>query len=413
VGLLWFICFFNYADRQAIFSVFDSLKSDFGFDEEDLGLIGAAFMWVYAFSAPFAGQVGDRVSRKFVIMAGLYVWSAVTGFTGLCTRFWHFLFVRAAEGLGETFYFPASMSLISDYHTKATRSRAMGLHQTSVYIGTIGGGALAGWLGESYGWPFPFLVLAVSGILLGLILAIFIREPRRNEAERLELPDERSVDCEARLPLRQFVTELARTPTAIGLIVAFFGANFVAMVFLVWMPLFLRQKFELKLALAGLTATFFIQMASMLGSVVGGFAADRWRARAAGGRIFVQAFGALLGAPFIFVCGTTYDIPLLIAAMTFFGLFKGIYDANIWASLYDVIPPARRSTAVGLMNMVGWVGGALGSWLIGRAVSRWGVSMSAAIASTAVIYLLVSAVLFVVAYLLAPRDIVHARVQTK
>src|SRR5690348_14756943 len=160
VGMLWFICFFNYADRLAIFSVFPVLEKQYHFTKSQLGLIGAAFTWVYAVAAPLAGHIGDRYPRKMVILGGLYIWSLITGLTAQCTKVWQFVLVRGSEGLGETFYFPASMALISDYHTPATRSRAIGLHQTSIYAGTIGGGALAGWMGEKYGWQSPFWALA-------------------------------------------------------------------------------------------------------------------------------------------------------------------------------------------------------------------------------------------------------------
>src|SRR4051794_18804998 len=94
VGMLWFICFFNYADRQAISAILPLLKKEYGFNQEELGLIGSAFAIVYALTAPFAGQVGDRFSRKAVILAGLYVWSTITGFTALCSKAWQFVFVR-------------------------------------------------------------------------------------------------------------------------------------------------------------------------------------------------------------------------------------------------------------------------------------------------------------------------------
>jgi MFS family permease len=399
VAMLWGICFFNYADRQSISAIFPLLEAEFGFTKSQLGLIGAAFTWVYALSAPFAGPVGDRFSRKLVILSGLYVWSAVTGFTALCSKVWHFVLVRGAEGLGETFYFPASMSLVSDYHSRATRSRAMSLHQTSVYAGTVGGSAFAGWMGERYGWQWPFVVLGAAGIVLGLLLAAFIREPERNQAERAE----GNASEAAPIPYSIFLRDLVRTPTALLLIVAFFGANSVALVFLIWMPTFLKEKFNLNLAAAGLGATFFIQVASMFGAVLGGILADHWSRNQAGGRMLAQAVGAIGGAPFIFLCGSLRDLWLLVGAMTAFGLFKGLYDANIWASLYDVIPPSRRSSAVGLMNMIGWLGGGLGAYLIGRAADA-GVTMSAAISSTAVVYLFVAVLLLVAGKICAPRD---------
>ena len=70
VFMLWFICFFNYADRQAISVVLPKLQSEFGFDKEMQGYIGSAFMWVYAAGAPFAGYIGDRVRRKDLILGG-------------------------------------------------------------------------------------------------------------------------------------------------------------------------------------------------------------------------------------------------------------------------------------------------------------------------------------------------------
>ena len=146
--MLWCISFFNYADRQAIFSVFPLLEREMQLTSVQLGLLGSAFAWVYGLGAPFAGWIVDRVKRRSAILGGLYAWSAICIATIFSWDFKHLLFWRAAEGLGETFYYPASMSLVSDYHDSRTRSRAMGLHQTSVYMGTIGGGFFAGLIGQ-------------------------------------------------------------------------------------------------------------------------------------------------------------------------------------------------------------------------------------------------------------------------
>ncbi len=402
--MLWFICFFNYADRLAIFSVFPVLEKQYHFTKSELGLIGAAFTWVYALAAPLAGHFGDRYPRKWVILSGLYIWSLITGLTAQCTKVWQFVLVRGSEGLGETFYMPASMALISDYHTPATRSRAIGLHQTSIYAGTIGGGALAGWMGQKYGWQSPFWALALAGIVLGLILHAFIREPRRNEAERQERGGAIEASEPKSLPMRAFLIEFCRTPTAVLLVAAYFGANTVGLVFLTWMPTFLKEKFGLNLAEAGLGATFFIQVASMIGAMFGGIVADRWSQWRVEGRIQMQALAVLLGSPFVFLCGYTRHPWTLVAAMTLFGLSKGMYDSNLTAAFYDVIAPARRSTATGLMNFVGWMGGGLGSLAIGVAVDHH-VTMSAAISATALIYLGVALILASTAFFTASRDI--------
>ena len=415
VGMLWFICFFNYADRQAVASVFELLKVEFKFDDEQLGLIGSAFMWVYALTAPLAGQVVDRYPRKVIILVGLYVWSAVTGFTALCTNVWQFVAVRATEGLGETFYFPASMSLVSDYHGKATRSRAMSLHQTSVYAGIVGGGWLAGWMGQTWGWKWPFVILGSAGIVLGVVLGLFIREPRRNEAERLEqglaadVVDAPIDSTVIKASFLEFLIELTGNPTALCLAAAFVGANFVAVVFMIWTPSFLVREFGLSVAKAGFWATAFIQAGSVIGSLCGGLLADRWSTRLPGGRIATQSLGLLGAAPLVYVCGTTRNFDLLTVALFALGLSKGIYDSNIWASLYDVVPATHRGTAVGLMNMVGWAGGGLGSYALGWSVKHEYVTMRQGFASTCVIYVSVGVLMLFVALVLAPRDVQRAR----
>src|SRR5258708_6996267 len=183
VAMLWFISFFNYADRQAIFSVFPLLEREMHLTPVQLGLLGSGFAWVYGLGAPLAGMVVDRARRKTVILGGLHAWSLICLATGVSRNFRHLLFFRAAEGLGETFYFPASTSLISDYHGSLTRSRALGLHQTAVYMGTIGGGFFAGLIAERYGWRWSFVVFGSLGVLLGFALTRFLIEPVRGAAE--------------------------------------------------------------------------------------------------------------------------------------------------------------------------------------------------------------------------------------
>ena len=152
--------------------------------------------------------------------------------------------------------------------------------------------------------------------------------------------------------VRQFLRLVARTPTLLCLMGAFMCANFVAVVLLSWMPKFLFDKFQMSLAMAGLTATVFVQLASMVGAPLGGWLADAWRRRSPRGRLAVQMIGVLGGAPFVALCGLTPSVGTVIAALTFWGLFKGLYDANIFASVFDVVRPEARGTAAGFMNAV-------------------------------------------------------------
>jgi MFS family permease len=394
VGMLWGIAFFNYADRQAIFAVFPLLEKELHLTPVQLGLLGSSFAITYGICAAFAGIIVDRVRRVSAVLWGLYTWSLICVSTAASRTFPQLLAFRAAEGLGETLYFPASMSLIGGWHGAGTRSRAMGLHQTSVYIGTIAGGFFAGLIGQHYGWRWSFIVFGSAGILLGFVLQRHLHEPKLVVA----------VGGTQQNPLG-----LLRIPTVRYLLAAFLCANFVAVVLLSWMPKFLYDKFHMTLAMAGLTATIFAQLASMLGSPVGGWLADSLRRRSPRGRLTVQAVGVFAGAPFVVLCGLTESTVILMAALACWGFAKGMYDANIFASVFDVIPADSRGTAAGLMNTVGWLGGgAVAPLAIGILAENWGLSM--AIACASVVYLVAGTLLVAAGMFHVRRDVERAGV---
>jgi MFS family permease len=403
VAMLWAISFFNYADRQAIFSVFPLLEKEMGLTNVQLGLLGSSFAWVYGLGAPFAGAIVDRVRRKASILAGLHFWSLICMATALSRNFRHLFLFRAAEGLGETFYFPASMSMISDYHGKVTRSRAMGFHQTSVYIGTIAGGFFAGAIGQYHGWRWSFIVFGGLGVLLGFVLHRLLFEPKRGAADLADIGGSEDARVAPRLPVREFLRVIWGTPTVLILMGAFMCANFVAVVMLSWLPKFLYTEFQMSLAMAGLTATVFVQLASMVGSPLGGWLADSLQERTPRGRLIVQTIGVLCGAPFVVLCGMTRSVGWLMIALTAWGLFKGLYDANIFASVYDVIRPELRGTAAGFMNMVGWLaGGGSAPLVIGIIAQRESLGLAIALAS--LVYLAAGILLLAGIFLFVKQD---------
>jgi MFS family permease len=392
VVVLWFVCFFNYADRQAIFSVFPLVKNQLHLTDVQLGIIGSSFMWMYALFGPFAGWLCDRVSRKSLVLGGLIFWSIVTAGTALTHSFAALVICRALGGLGEAFYFPAAMSLISDYHGPATRSRAMSLHQSSVYAGSIAGGAVSGFVGQYYGWRSSFYLFGGLGIVLGAVLWAVLREPARGMSEGVASA-ELANDSHSGDSLFKEFREVFRNRMVLLLVVVFMAANFVAVVFLTWMPTFLYQKFHMSLSLAGLNGNVYLQVASVLGVLCGGVLADRLRRKIVGGRLLTQAAGLLCGVPFLFLTGWTVRVPLLIVGMIGFGYFKGLYDANIFAGLYDVVPVKLRGSAAGALNSLGWLGGGFAPVMIALAASH--IGLSACISATAGIYLSIGVLLFV------------------
>jgi MFS family permease len=346
-------------------------------------------MCAYALFGPVAGIVSDRVSRRGLVVGALVFWSAATGALAFAHGYAPLVAGVALGGLAEAFYFPSALSMIADYHGADTRSRAMALHQSSVYVGSIAGGALAGAIGQYYGWRLGFRLFGVAGIVLAGALGFLLKEPLRG------LSDAGSGPLRTGSRLMEEWRELARNRAAWLLVAVFVGANFVAMIFTVWMPTYLFRAFHMSLAMAGLNGTAYLQIASVAGVVSGGVLADgvaRQRRGARGARMKVQALGLFCGVPFLFLSGWVTATAAALAAMIGFGLFKGVYDSNLWAALYDVVPIERRGSALGAMNSMGWLGGAAAQLSIGLASQRFGLGLC--LSATAIIYLACAAALW-------------------
>jgi predicted MFS family arabinose efflux permease len=371
VAMLWCVVLLNYADRQALSGTLPLIRDELHLSPHEQGMLGAAFAWVYGLCSPFAGALVDRMRRSRAVVAGLHIWSLICAATAFAPNFPTLVSLRAAEGLGETAYFPASVSLIAEYHSE-TRSRALALHQTGVYVGIVGGTTAAAAIGMRYGWRASFAVFGIAGIVLGLVLRASLRD-------RDEVREQTRVDLSAAL-------KQVASPAAICLLLAFVCANAVASVLFVWLPTFVHDRFHQNLAVAGLSATVFAQLGSLLGAMTGGYSADRARERWKSGRIVVQAIGLFAGVPFVLLSGLGSSLTFVAAAFFGWGFAKGIYEANIFASMFDITSPETRGGVVGLMNMAGWLFGAgTAPIAVGYLAER--TSLGFAIACTAGIYI--------------------------
>jgi predicted MFS family arabinose efflux permease len=383
VGVFWCVYFLNQADRQVIFSVFPLLQREMNLSNTELGLLGSGFQWVYAVVVPVAGGFADVMSRRNLIALAILVWSLATFCSGLAGGFVALLALRALTGAGEAFYYPAAASVISDYHGKTTRALAISVHQTSVYAGIVFSGTLAGYIGQHYGWRVAFLSFGFVGFLVTALVRSLVREPVRGASDH-------SADVAETLPLRTRLVEVFGNRTVLLLMAAFLCMNFVNVACLTWMPTLLYQKFRLTLAQAGFHATLYHHLGAFAGVLLGGRLADRWTSRLALARPIVQLTGLALGAPFVFALGWSNSTALVFTALGLFGFFRGLYDSNLFATLFEVIRPEARATATGSMLAVAFLGGGSSALAVGWFSER--IGLGPALASTSVFYV-VSAVI--------------------
>lgn len=413
IFFLWLVCFFSYADRQAFFSIFPLLETEMGLTTVQLGLLGSSFAVVYGLGGPFAGYIVDRIRRKTAVIGGLELWSVICVLSALSRNFFQLLVFRAAEGIGECIFYPAALSMISDYHGKRTRSRAMGILQTSVYAGTVGGGYLAGLIAQKHGWRAAIFIFGTLGLVVGLLLIPVLREPARGSADFADSSDQLAAPPElVPRPSLRALASLLKIKSFLTLTGVFACANFLAMVLLTWMPTYLYSRFHLSLAMAAFDAAVYPQIASMGGSVFGGYLADRFAKRTPRGRVLVQCVGVFAGAPLVVVCGLSGSLIVVNISLLFWGFFKGMYDSNIFASAFDVVPVESRGTVSGLMNCVGWLlGGGLAPVLIGYLAVY--LSLGHAIALSSIVYVLAGLLLILAMRRFLVKDVNQAQIDKK
>jgi MFS transporter, Spinster family, sphingosine-1-phosphate transporter len=349
VALLSVVWLLNYLDREVIFSVFPLLQKEMKLSSVELGLIGTAFLWVYAFAGPVSGYFGDRFGRKRMILLSLAVWSALTVLTGTVRSLPQLLTTRALMGISEAFYLPAGLALIASWHAEKTRGKATGIHYVGGYLGMVIGGGLGGWLGMRFGWRLAFLVLGVIGIGYSGFLLFALREPD-GYAYRGNHPT---------ASFFKSAVVLFRTPGYPSMFVAFALTSIGNWISYTWLPLYLYERFGMSLAKAGFSATFYLQAGSFAGMLLGGIVADHWVARRPRARVLVQAAGLLAAAPCLFLAGFTASVSFLLGGMLIFGAGRGIYDANCMPALCQIAPDELHSTGFGFFNFIGSLTGGI------------------------------------------------------
>jgi MFS family permease len=358
VALLFPVALLNYLDRQMLAAMKSSVMDDIptiGL-EANWGFMLGQFKWVYAFLSPVGGYLADRFSRRGTICLSLLVWSGITAITGTVTTYEGLLWTRTLMGISEAFYIPAALALIADYHPGATRSRAVGVHQMGIYLGVILGG-FSGYVADSpsLGWRWAFYAAGWVGILYALPLWLSLRDaPRVSDSPLVHRPSP-----------SQAAWQLGTNLSFILLVLVFTLPALAGWVVRDWMPAILKDRFAIGQGIAGVSATLYVNIASILGAIVGGWAADRLMGYTVRGRIFISALGMTLFIPALFGVGNAASLLQAILFLSLFGIGWGFFDINNMPILAQIVRPDLRATGYGIMNLVSISCGGLADWGFG------------------------------------------------
>ncbi len=396
VALLCVAFFLNQGNRQIYSTVLTQIKAatdagGLGLSDVQAGMVASVFIACYGLCVPLAGFAGDRLRRKWQIMFSLLAFSIGTLMTGMVGGLVALiLFYGVLFGAGEAFYYPPATSLISQFHEKS-RATAFSIHQSALYLGIMFSGYFSGYLARTMEmqWRAPFLVFGAAGIIWTVVLLFCMRDT----------PNQKTAGTVARVSVRETLTHIASKRSALMLALAFGCMVYVDVGFKTWTPTFLIEKFGFAPEKAGFSAVFYHFVCAFVGVMIGGRLTDRLALHRKTIRFEANAVGLLLGAPFIFLMTRGSSEWFCFAMLGLFGLFRGIYDSNLFASLFDVIKPQYRATATGLMLSFAFLVGSFSPTVLGFFKMRFGLpfglaSLSASYVLGGVIILIACALFF-------------------
>jgi MFS family permease len=349
------INFLNYMDRWVAASASPLIQQEFGLSDALIGLLGSAFLLVYAVAALPFGYWADRGVRTTVLGIGVTIWSLATLFTGFARNFVQLFISRAILGIGEASYYPAGTSLLSDYFPKEQRGRVMSIWGAGSALGIAVGFAGGGYIAEKFGWRNAFFFAAVPGVLFAL-LAFKLREPLHGSVEARGPALRQMRDAS----LRAFIG-LMRIPTLRAAILSQTVLYFVLASNAFWLPTLLHRKFDLSVGRAGLLAGVVLVLGGLTGTLAGGWIADRLARKNPAAHLQVGIAGFLIGAVFIVVSLAAPlnigPVPIFIPAFLITVICLYLHSGPFTAVSQNVVSPALRASSVTMLLFISHVFG--------------------------------------------------------
>jgi len=350
VALLWVVALLNYMDRQMLSVMKPAMEVNIAElkSATNFGYLMAVFLWIYGLMSPVSGLIADRLNRKWLIVCSLFVWSGVTFAMGYAATFNQLYVLRAVMGVSEALYIPAGLSLIADFHTAKSRSLAVGVHMTGLYVGqALGGfGATAA---AAFSWQATFQSFGVVGMVYSAILIMFLKEKDKAGDTQLTAAEQPKQNKNLFKGLAVLISN-----KAFWVILFYFAVSSLpGWATKNWLPTLFAQNLHIDMATAGPLSTITIAVSSFIGVIMGGLLSDRWVHGNKKGRVFTSAIGLSLTIPALLLMGFGHSLIFVVGAGICFGLGYGMFDANNMPILCQFVPVKNRATAYGIMNMTG------------------------------------------------------------
>ena len=395
VGLLWGVALLNYMDRQMLSTMKEAMQVDIAELQSatNFGHLMAIFLWIYALMSPVSGIIADRLSRKWLIVGSLFVWSSVTYLMGIADTFNQIVWLRALMGVSEALYIPAGLSLIADYHTGKSRSLAVGIHMTGLYMGQAIGG-FGATVAAAFSWHTTFHWFGIIGIAYAVILMLFLHDKKTETIPTEKLQAKPHEKEGVFISLKSLLTNVA-----FWVILLYFAApSLPGWATKNWLPTLFAENLDLPMSQAGPISTITIAVSSFIGVIIGGPLSDRWVQRNLRGRVYTGAIGLGLTIPSLLLLGFGHNLIAVVGAGLLFGIGYGIFDTNNMPILCQFVSRKQRATAYGVMNMIGVAAGAFITHLLGQ----WGDNGNLG-AGFAMLAIVVAVALCVQLYFLRPK----------
>ncbi|MDO4164578.1 MAG: MFS transporter [Bacteroides sp.] len=363
VGLLWVVALLNYMDRQMLSTMQEAMKVDIVElnKAEAFGALMAVFLWIYGLMSPVAGMIADRLNRKWLVVGSLFVWSAVTYLMGYADNFNELYALRALMGISEALYIPSALSLIADWHQGKSRSLAIGVHMTGLYVGQAIGG-FGATIAAMFSWHSTFHWFGIIGVVYSLVLMLVLHE---NPSHAKAAPKQEGANVQ-KPSLLSGLSVLFST-WAFWIILFYFAApSLPGWATKNWLPTLFAESLNIPMSEAGPISTITIAVSSFIGVLVGGTMSDRWVQKNIRGRVYTGAIGLGMTIPALVLLGLGHNFVAVIGAGLLFGVGYGIFDANNMPILCQFVSAKHRGTAYGVMNMTGVFAGAAVTSLLGK-----------------------------------------------